>query len=84
MRNTIEDKEKGIGDKLSESEKETITGAIKEHQEWLNANPEAEKDDYETHLKDLQKTCDPIIAKIYKQSGGPNPGQEEAPEDPDL
>jgi len=84
MKNTVEDKEKGIGDKLSESEKESITGAIKEHQEWLTANPEAEKEDYETHLKDLQKTCDPIIAKIYKQSGGPNPGQEEAPEDPDL
>jgi len=84
MKNTVEDKEKGIGDKLSESEKETITGAIKEHQEWLTANPEAEKEDYETHLKDLQKTCDPIIAKIYKQSGGPNPGQDEAPEDPDL
>jgi len=84
MKNTVEDKEKGIGDKLSESEKETITGAIKEHQEWLTSNPEAEKEDYETHLKDLQKTCDPIIAKIYKQSGGPTPGQEDAPEDPDL
>jgi len=82
MKNTVEDKEK-LADKLSESEKETITNSIKEHQEWLNANPEAEKEDYETHLKDLQHTCDPIIGKIYKQSGGPTPG-EEAPEDPDL
>jgi heat shock protein 5 len=84
MKNTVEDKEKGVGDKLSESEKQTITDSIKEHQDWLNSNPEAEKEDYETHLKDLQKTCDPIIAKIYKQSGGPNPGQEDAPEEPDL
>jgi heat shock protein 5 len=84
MKNTVEDKDKGVSDKLSESEKETITGAIKEQQEWLNANPEAEKEDYETHMKDLQKVCDPIIAKIYKQSGGGQPGQEEAPEDPDL
>jgi len=84
MKNTIEDKEKGIGDKLSESEKETIQDSIKEHQEWLNSNNEAEKEDFESHLKDLQKTCDPIIAKIYKQSGGPNHGQDEAPEDPDL
>jgi len=50
----------------------------------LASNPDAEKGDYESHLKELQSTCDPIIAKIYKQSGGPNPGQEEAPEDPDL
>jgi heat shock protein 5 len=84
MKNTVEDKEKGVGDKLSAEDKETITNSIKEHQEWLNSNPEAEKEDYETHLKDLQKTCDPIVAKIYKQSGGPSQGQEEAPEDPDL
>jgi len=84
MKNTVEDKEKGIADKLSESEKESITTSVKEHQDWLNANPEAEKEDYETHLKDLQKVCDPIIAKIYKQSGGAQPGQDEAPEDPDL
>jgi len=84
MKNTVEDKEKGVGDKLSTEEKETIQNSIKEHQEWLNANPEAEKDDYETHLKDLQKTCDPIVAKIYKQQGGPAPGQDETPEDPDL
>jgi heat shock protein 5 len=84
MKNTVEDKEKGIGDKLSSTEKDTITNAVKEQQEWLASNPDAEKGDYESHLKELQSTCDPIIAKIYKQSGGPNPGQEEAPEDPDL
>jgi len=84
MKNTVEDKEK-LADKLSESEKETILNAVKEQQEWLNANQDsAEKEDFETHLKDLQKTCDPIIAKIYKQSGGPSGGAEEAPEDPDL
>lgn len=84
MKNTVEDKEKGIGDKLSSTEKDTIVNAVKEQQDWLASNPDAEKGDYESHLKELQTTCDPIIAKIYKQSGGPNPGQEEAPEDPDL
>lgn len=84
MKNTVEDKDKGVGDKLSETEKETITNAIKEQSDWLNANSDAEKEDYETHLKDLQKTCDPIVAKIYKQTGGAAPGQDETPEDPDL
>ncbi len=84
MKNTVEDKEKGVGDKLSEDEKLEITNSVKEQQDWLNANPEAEKEDYETHLKDLQKVCDPIIAKIYKQGGGPGAAQEETPEDPDL
>ncbi|MBP5694253.1 MAG: molecular chaperone DnaK, partial [Bacilli bacterium] len=38
MKNTVEDKEKGIGAKLTEDEKETIGNALKEAQDWLNAN----------------------------------------------
>jgi len=82
MKNTVEDKEK-LANKISESDKSTIQNAVKEQQDWLNANPEAEKEDFETHLKDLQAICDPIIAKIYKQAGGPGGAQEE-PVDPDL
>ena len=76
MKNTVEDKEKGLGNKLSETEKETITSAVKEAQEWLTANQEADKEDFETHLKDLQKVCDPIIGKIYKEAGGAQPRAE--------
>lgn len=71
MKNTIEDKEKGVAGKLTEDEKKTISTAIKEAQDWLNANQEADKEQYDTHLKDLQKICDPIIGKLYKQQGGP-------------
>ena len=90
MKNTVEDKEKGIGAKLTDDEKETITNALKEAQDWLNANQEAEKDEYETHLKDLQKVCDPIIGKLYQESGGQPGGSQsedadnEEPEDTGL
>ena len=90
MKNTVEDKEKGIGAKLTEDEKETISNALKEAQDWLNANQEAEKDEYDTHLKDLQKICDPIIGKLYQQQGGqPGAGpsedaDNEEPEDTGL
>ena len=82
MKNTVEDKEKGIGAKLSEDEKETIGNALKEAQDWLNANQEAEKDEYDSHLKDLQKICDPIIGKLYQQAGG-QPGAGQTGEDAD-
>ena len=82
MKNTVEDKEKGIGAKLSEDEKETIGNALKEAQDWLNANQEAEKDEYDSHLKDLQKICDPIIGKLYQQAGG-QPGAGQSGEDAD-
>ena len=90
MKNTVEDKEKGIGAKLTDDEKETITNALKEAQDWLNANQEAEKDEYETHLKDLQKVCDPIIGRLYQQAGGQPGGSQsedadnEEPEDTGL
>ena len=74
MKNTVEDKEKGLGNKLTDDEKETITNALKEAQDWLNANQEAEKDEYDTHLKDLQKVCDPIIGRLYQQAGAGGPG----------
>ena len=90
MKNTVEDKEKGLGNKLTDDEKETISNALKEAQDWLNANQEAEKDEYDSHLKDLQKICDPIIGKLYQQSGG-QPGSgpsddagDEEPEDTGL
>ena len=82
MKNTVEDKEKGIGAKLSDDEKETIGNALKEAQDWLNANQEAEKDEYDSHLKDLQKICDPIIGKLYQQAGG-QPGSGQSGEDAD-
>jgi len=33
----------------------------------LISNDDAEKDDFEHHLKELQGICDPIIAKVYKE-----------------
>ena len=69
IKNTIDDKEKGLGSKLTDEEKETITKALKEAQYWLNANQEAEKDEYDSHLKDLQKICDLIIGRLCQQGG---------------
>jgi len=83
MKNTVEDKEKGLGNKLTDEEKETISNALKEAQDWLNSNQEAEKDEYDTHLKDLQKICDPIIGRLYQQSGAGGPRGAGPSEDAD-
>ena len=76
MRNTIDDKEK-LADKLDEDDKEAIKDALNEHQDWLNANDDAEKDDYEDHMKDLQSVCDPIIGRVYQNSGGQGEDMDE-------
>ena len=61
MRNTVEDKDK-LADKLEQEDKNTITEALTEAEDWLNSNDDADKDDYESQMKDLQGICDPIIA----------------------
>merc|ERR1712167_480752 len=69
MKNSIEDKDK-LAEKLSDEDKSTIKDALTDAQDWLNANSDAEKDDFEEKLKDLQSTCDPIIKKVYQDMGG--------------
>ena len=69
MRNTIEDKDK-LADKLDEDDKNTITDALTEAEDWLNSNDEADKDAFEEQMKELQRICDPIIAQVYQDQGG--------------
>ena len=73
---TINDKEK-LAEKLDAVDKEKIKEVLKTHQDWYDAHPEAEKEEYEEHLKDITATCDPIIAKHYKAKGAEQPGAEQ-------
>jgi heat shock protein 5 len=69
MRNTIEDKEK-LADKIDSDDKSKIKDALQEAQDWLSGHDDAEREDFESQLKELQSVCDPIISKVYKQQGG--------------
>jgi len=55
LKNQVGDSE-GLGGKLSSDDKETILDAIKEKTSWLEENPEAEAEDYEDQLSELQST----------------------------
>merc|ERR1712127_974862 len=76
MKNSIEDKEK-LADKLEADDKSAITDAVTDASDWLNANGDAEKDDFEDKLKEIQAICDPIISKIYQGQGGQGADEEE-------
>jgi heat shock protein 5 len=52
MRNTIEDKEK-LADKIDAEDKDKIKEALQEAQDWLKDHEDAEREDLESHLKDL-------------------------------
>lgn len=67
MKHTIAD---GVASKLSRGDISTIEDNVRDQEDWMESNEEADKEDYEYHLKELQDVCNPIISKVYKSKGG--------------
>ena len=78
LKNQVSDKEK-LGAKLSEEDSTTIMTAVEEAIEWLDSNQDADTEEYQEKKKALEEKVNPIVSKLYEQSGGapPPPGGEE-------
>jgi L1 cell adhesion molecule like protein len=72
MRNSINQAE----GKIPAEDKKTIDDAVKEAIDWLEANQNADKSEFEAKQKELEATCNPILAKMYQgaQGAGGMPG----------
>merc|ERR1711997_1004863 len=68
MKSTLDDER--LKDKISESDKETITKKCDEIIKWLDANQLAEVDEFQDKQKEVEGICSPIISKLYQQAGG--------------
>merc|ERR1712054_483584 len=68
MRNTVNDEK--VSGKIDAADKETITKAIDDAINWLDANQLAEIDEFEDKLKELEGLCSPIMSKMYAAGGG--------------
>lgn len=66
MKNTVNDKDK-LAEKIEESDKEKIDAALKEALEWLDDNQNAEKEDFEEKLKEVEDVCNPIITEVVPE-----------------
>jgi len=77
LKNQIGDKEK-LGAKLSDEDKEKITEAVDEAIKWLESNPEAETEAYKEKKTELEGIVQPIMTKLYEQSGGAPPPEGES------
>lgn len=61
--------------KLTEADKETVKNKCASEMQWLDGNTMAEKEEFEDHLKDLQRVCGPIMSKMHGAGGAaPNGG----------
>ncbi|XP_063966502.1 endoplasmic reticulum chaperone BiP-like [Lytechinus pictus] len=76
LKNQVNDEEK-LGGKLSDDEKDTIMSAVDEQIEWLDANPDADTEEYQEHKKELEAVVNPIVSKLYDGAGAPPPGGDE-------
>lgn len=63
--------------KLTDSDKQTVKDKCASEMSWLDSNTLAEKEEFEDHLKDLQRVCGPIMAKMHS-AGQQQPGQGQA------
>jgi len=75
-----------VADKIDSGDKAKLEKSIKETTEWLEKNDQAEKEEYETRQKELEKIANPIMMKMYQGgvppgAGGPGAEGEGAPED---
>ncbi|XP_010475732.1 PREDICTED: probable mediator of RNA polymerase II transcription subunit 37b isoform X2 [Camelina sativa] len=68
MKSTVEDKEK-LAEKISDEDKEKMEEVLKETLEWLDENVNAEKEDYDEKMKEVESVCNPVIKSAYEKTG---------------
>merc|ERR1711977_12425 len=73
MKNQINDDK--FKDALEEDDKKQIEDKVNEVMSWLDTAEHAEKEEFESMQKELEAVCNPIIQKLYAQSGG-QPGPD--------
>ncbi|XP_027107733.2 luminal-binding protein 5 [Coffea arabica] len=69
MKSTINDKDK-LADKIDSDDKTKIESALKDALEWLDDNQNADKDDYDEKMKEVEAVCNPVIKMAYEKSSG--------------
>lgn len=75
LKNTLEDDEKGVSDNISAEDKKELQDTIDGTLDWLDGNPEADKEDYDEKLKEVEKIANPIMRNVYS---GSKPGGADA------
>merc|ERR1712006_76041 len=56
---------------------ENMDDAIKDGQDWLSSNPEADAEEIKEKQKEIEGICSPIIQKYYQGSGGGGAGGDD-------
>jgi heat shock protein 5 len=70
LKNTLDDDEKGLADNISAQDKKELQDMIDETLDWMDENPEADKEDYDEKQKEVENVANPIMRQFYAGGGG--------------
>ena len=76
IKSTLEDD--NIKAKISESDRHKVSKKCTEILKWLDDNQMAETEEFSHKQKELESICNPIMTKLYQQSGGQQQQQPRA------
>jgi heat shock protein 5 len=65
LKNTLDDEEKGVADNISAEDKKELQDMIDETLDWMEENPEADKEDYDEKQKEVEQVANPIMRSFY-------------------
>merc|ERR1712173_482813 len=68
MRNTLDDAK--TKDMIKDEDKKKVQDLVKETIDWVDANPNAEREEYEAKRKEIEDVWRPIITAAYGAQGG--------------
>lgn len=70
LKNTLDDDEKGVSDNISAEDKKELQDMIDETLDWMDENPEADKEDYDEKMKEVEQVSNPIMRNVYSGGAG--------------
>jgi heat shock protein 5 len=72
LKNTLDDDEKALD--ISAEDKKELQDSIDETLDWMDENPEADKEDYDGKLKEVEQIANPIMRNVYSGGAGGDAG----------
>lgn len=63
IRNTVNDRDK-LADRIHPDDRDRIESTVNEASEWLDERQDAEKEDFDEKLKEVEAVCNPVIRQV--------------------
>ncbi len=77
MKTQLDDDEAGLADKIAAKDLKELQDAFDEVLDWMEDNPDADKDDHNEKKKEVENLVNPLMRNIYSSSTDEDFGDDE-------